>query len=113
MNQNRDSYHQTRFDERFNRQYSPNYNNYQLSPIGSFPGQDLSATLIELANIQSRSLEIMAANQRSQQEAFNELTKASKDKANDAMFASIKNYDGKNRQVFEDWIDMRSTKLAG
>ena len=47
----------------------------------------------------------MAASQRSQQEAFNELTKASKDKANDAMFASIKTYDGKNRQVFEDWIN--------
>ena len=80
---------QARFDERFNRQYLPNYNNYQPSPIGFIPGQGLSATLIELANIQSRSLEIMAANQRSQQEAFSELTKASKDKANDAMFASI------------------------
>ena len=44
----------------------------------------------------------MAASQRSQQEAFNELTKASKDKANDAMFASIKTYDGKNRHIFED-----------
>ena len=48
---------------------------------------------------------MMAASQRSQQEAFNELTKASKDKANDAMFASIKTYDGKNQQVFEDWIN--------
>ena len=105
FDQNRDSHHQARFDKRFNRQYSPNYNNYQLSPIGSILGQDFSTTLIELANIQSRSLEIMAANQKSQQETFNELTKASKDKANDAMFASIKNYDGKNRQVFEDWID--------
>ena len=36
---------------------------------------------------------------------LNELTKASKDNANDAMFASIKTYDGKNRQVFEDWIN--------
>ena len=32
--QNRDSHHQTRFDERFNRQYLPNYNNFQPSPIG-------------------------------------------------------------------------------
>ena len=31
--------------------------------------------------------------------------RASKDKANDAMFANIKNYDGKDRQAFEDWID--------
>ena len=61
--------------------------------------------LMELANIQSRSLEMMAASQRSQQEAFQELTRASKDKANDAMFASIKVFDGKNKQAFEDWID--------
>ena len=105
FNQNRDSHQQARFDERYNRQYSPNYNNFQISPLGSIPGQDLSATLIGLANIQSRSLEMMAASQRSQQEAFNELTKASKDKANDGMFASIKNYDGKNRCDFEDRID--------
>ena len=51
FDQNKDSHHQARSDERFNRQYSPNYNTYQLPPIGSFPGQDLSATLIELANI--------------------------------------------------------------
>ena len=53
-----------------------------MSPLGSIPGQDLSTTLIKLANIQSRSLEMMAA---SQQEAFNKLTKASKAKANNAM----------------------------
>ena len=97
--------HQARFDEDLNRQYSPNYNNYHQSPLGSIPGQDLSATLMELANIQSRSLEMMAASQRSQQEAFQELTRASKDKANDVMFVSIKVFNGKNRQVFEDWID--------
>ena len=83
----------------------PNYNNSQQSPLGSILGQDLSATLIELANYQSRSLEMKAISQRSQQEAFYELTKASKDKANDAMFANIKIYDGKNRQNFEDWIN--------
>ena len=82
---NRDPHHQTRFDERYNRQYSPNYNNVQPSPLGSIPTLDLSATLIDLANIQFRSLEMMAASQRNQQEAFYELMKASKDKANDAM----------------------------
>ena len=60
---------------------------------------------MELSNIQSRSLEMMAASQKSQQEAFHELTTASKDKANDAMLASIKVFDGRNRQAFEDWID--------
>ena len=74
--QNKVGHQQARFDKRLNRQYSPNYNNYQPSPLGSIPGQDLSTTVIDLANIQSRSLEIMVANQRSQQEAFSELTKA-------------------------------------
>ena len=35
---------------------------HQPSPIGPIPGQDLSTTLIDLANIQSRSLESMVAN---------------------------------------------------
>ena len=61
--------------------------------------------LIELVNIQSRLLELMAASQRSQQEAFQELTRVSKDKANDAMFVSIQVFDDKNRQAFEDCID--------
>ena len=44
---------------------------------------------------------MMAASQRSQQEAFYQLTKASQEKANDTMFASIKTYDGKNRQALQ------------
>ena len=52
---------QTRFDERYNRQYSPNYN-YQPSPPASVAGPDLSATLIDLANIQSKSLDLVMAN---------------------------------------------------
>ena len=75
MSQPQVSHHQTRFDEGLNKSYLPNYINYYQSPLGSIPGQDLSATLMELANIQSRSLEIMAASQRSQQEAFQELTR--------------------------------------
>ena len=105
MSQPQVSHHQARFNEGLNKRYSPNYANQYQSPLGSIPGQDLSATLMELANIQSRSLEMMAASQRSQQEAFQELTRASRDKANDAMFAPIKIFDGTNRQVFEDWID--------
>ena len=84
--------HQARFNEGLNKRYSPNYVNQYQSPVGSIPGQDLSATLMELANIQSRSLEMMAAGQRSQQEVFQELTRASRDKANDEMFTSIKNF---------------------
>ena len=99
------SHQQTRFDKGLNRQYSPNYINPYQSPLGAFPGQDLSATLIELANIQSRSMEMMAASQRSQHEAFQELARVSKDKSNDSMFTAIKTFDGTNRQHFEDWID--------
>ena len=99
------SCHQARFNEGLNRQYLPNYTNPYQSMLGSIPGQDLSATLIELANIQSRSLEMMAASQRSQQEAFQELTRVSKDKSNDSMFTAIKTFDGTDRQTFEDWID--------
>ena len=105
MNESQVSHHQTRFNEGLNKRYSPNYANQYQSPLGSIPGQDLSATLMELANIQSRSLEMMAASQRSQQEASQELTRASRDKANDSMFTSIKIFDGRNRQAFEDWID--------
>ena len=105
MGQPQVSHHQIRFNEGLNRQYSPNYINPYQSMIGSIQGQDLSATLIELVNIQSRSLEMMAASQRNQQEAFQELTRASRDKANDSMFTAIKTFNGTNRQIFEDWID--------
>ena len=106
MGQSQVSHHQTRFNEGLNRQYSPNYANPYQSTLGSIPGKDLSATLIELANIQSRSLEMMAASQRNEQEAFQELMRASRgDKANNLMFTAIKTFDGTNRQIFKDWID--------
>ena len=95
-NENRGSHQQTRFDEHHNKHYSPNSSNFQQSPRLSLAGQDFSATLVEMAYIQSKSLELMIANQRSQQDVYNELTRANKDKANDAMFASIKTYDGTN-----------------
>ena len=91
-----------RFDERYNRQYSPNYNYVQPSPLVSIAGPDLSVTLIDLANIQSRSLDLMMANQKSQQDVYNELTRANKDKANEAMFTAIETYDGVDRSNFEE-----------
>ena len=48
---------------------------------------------------------MMATSQRSKHEAFQELTRASKDKSNNVMFDSIKIFNRKNRQAFEDWID--------
>ena len=78
---------------------------FSIVTLGSIPGQDLSATLNELVNIQSRSLEMMAASQRSHQEAFQELTRASRDKANNSMFTAIKIFDGTNRQDLKDGIN--------
>ena len=48
---------------------------------------------------------MMAASHRNQQEAFQELMRVSRDKANDSMFTAIKTFDGTNRQIFKDWID--------
>ena len=48
---------------------------------------------------------MMAASQRNQQEAFQELMRTSRDKANDSMFRVIKTFNGTNRQIFEDWMD--------
>ena len=65
-NQNRTRCQQTSYDERYNRQYSPKYNHnyHEPSPPVSVAGPDLSTTLIDLANIQSRSLDLMVANQK-------------------------------------------------
>ena len=47
----------------------------------------------------------MVANQKSQQEVYNELARANKDKANEAMFVAIEIYDGVERRKFKGWID--------
>ena len=47
----------------------------------------------------------MVANQKSQQDVHNELTRANRDKVNDAMFTAINTYTGVNREIFEEWID--------
>ena len=33
------------------------------------------------------------------------MTRANRDKANNAMVAAISTYDGVNREMFEEWID--------
>ena len=106
-NQNRTGCQQTRFDNRYSKQYSPNYNHYthQPSPPVSVAGHDLSATLIDLANIQSRSLDLMVIKLKSQQDVYNKLTRLNRDKANNAMFVAINTYNGVNREIFEEWSD--------
>ena len=76
-NINKDSHHQTRFDERYKRQYSPNYNNFQQSPLGSIPGQDLSATLIELSQ---HSVQITRSDGHQPEEPVGSISSANKGK---------------------------------
>ena len=106
-NQNWTGCQQTRFNKRYNKQYSPNYNHYtyQPSPPVSVAGPDLRTTLIDLANIQSRYLDLMVANQKSQQDVYNKLTRVNRDKANNAMFMAVNTYNGVNREIFKEWID--------
>ena len=47
----------------------------------------------------------MVAYQKGQQDVYNELTRANRDKTNNAMFAAISTYNGVNREMFEEWID--------
>ena len=47
----------------------------------------------------------MVANQKSQQDVYNKLTRVNRDKANDAMFTAINTYDGVTREMFEEWTD--------
>ena len=47
----------------------------------------------------------MVANQKSQHDVYNELTRANKDMANEAMFAAINTYDGVDRGNFKEWIN--------
>ena len=54
---------------------------------------------------------MMATSQRSQQEAFQELTRTSRDKANDAMFTSIKILMAQTEKLLRIGL-MKSTKLA-
>ena len=47
----------------------------------------------------------MVANQKSQRDVYNELTRVNIDKANNGMFAANSTNDGENRVIFEEWID--------
>ena len=97
------NHHQARFDEGLNRQYLPNYNNYHQSAIRIHSRtrfkHHINGTGQHTIKVTGNDGQLARG---AKQEAFQELTRASKDKANDTMFASIKVFDGKNRQAFED-----------
>ena len=78
---------QTRFDERQNQMYSP----YHPAPSPALSaGSDLlSHSIMQLAEMQSHSLEIFVAQQKSQIDVYQELTRSNKEKEHDALFTSI------------------------
>ena len=70
---------------------------------------------MQLAETQSRSLEIFAAQQKSQIDVYQELTsRSNKQKEHDALFTSIPVFDGDRTQC-EQWLDDmdQATRISG
>ena len=64
------------------------------SPALSAGSDLLSHCIMQLAETQSHSLEIFAAQQKSQIDVYQELTRSNKEKEHDALFTSIPVFDG-------------------
>ena len=107
-----DQLRQTRFDEKQNQMYSPYH--FTPSPALSAGSDLLSHSIMQLAEMQSRSLEIFAAQQKSQIEVYQELTRSNKEKEHDALFTSIPIFDGDRTQC-EQWLDDmdQATRISG
>ena len=69
---------------------------------------------MRLAETQSHSLEIFAAQQKSQIDVYQELTRSNKEKEHDALFTSIPVFDGDRTQC-EQWLDDmdQATRISG
>ena len=74
----------------------------------------LSRSIMQLAETQSHSLEIFAAQQKSQIDVYQELTRSNKEKEHDALFTSIPVFDGDRTQC-EQWLDDmdQATRISG
>ena len=74
----------------------------------------LSHSIMQLAETQSRSLEIFAAQQKSQIDVYQELTRSNKEKEHDALFTSIPVFDSDRTQC-EQWLDDmdQATRISG
>ena len=103
---------QTRFNEKQNQLYSPYH--FAPSPALSAGSNMLSRSIIQLAKTQLRSLEIFAAQQKSQIDVYQELTRSNKEKEHDALFTSIPVFDGGCTQC-EQWLDDmdQATRISG
>ena len=72
---------QTRFNEKQNQMYSPYH--FAPSPALSAGSDLLSRSIMQLAETQSHSLKIFAAQQKSQIDVYQELTRSNKEKEHD------------------------------
>ena len=74
----------------------------------------LSHSIMQPAEMQSHSLEIFAAQQKSQIDVYQELTRSNKEKEHDALFTSIPVFDGDHTQC-EQWLDDmdQATRISG
>ena len=101
-----------RFNEKQNQMYSPYH--FAPSPALSAGSDLLSRSIMQLAEMQSRSLEIFAAQQKSQIDVYQELTRSNKEKEHDALFTLIPVFDGDRTQC-EQWLDDmdQATRISG
>ena len=103
---------QTRFNEKQNQLYFPYH--FAPSPALSAGSDMLSCSIMQLAKTQSCSLEIFAAQQKSQINVYQELTRSNKAKEHNALFTSIPVFDGDRTQC-EQWLDDmdQATRISG
>ena len=92
--------------------YSPYH--FAPSPALSAGSDLLSRSIMQLAETQSHSLEIFAAQQKSQIDVYQELTRSNKEKEHDALFTSIPIFNGDRTQC-EQWLDNmdQATRISG
>ena len=92
--------------------YSPYH--FAPSPALSAGSDLLSHSIMQLAETQSHSLEIFAAQQKSQIDVYQELTRSNKEKEHDALFTLIPIFDGDHTQC-EQWLDNMDqvTRISG
>ena len=103
---------QTQFNEKQNQMYSPYH--FAPSPALSAGSDLLSRSIMQLVETQSHSLEIFAAQQKSQIDVYQELTRSNKEKEHNALFTSIPVFDGDCTQC-EQWLDDMDqvTRISG
>ena len=103
-----------RFNKRYNEMYSPPAFPPTPSPNSSFP-EALSKSLLQIAENQSRTIEVMKASQEAQAVAYKEMTKTNKMRDDDALLHSIEVYEGSNPTKFKKWVDSidQATHITG